>query len=260
MNTEEFTLCSSLLCKRAQRGSSLGCDSIAKSIEPGARIQVLSPRGRLLEHGAVSMSHNEKPHAGVVGQQALGPLTLSCCSPRQLRFIHRVISEHWAQEVHHPKPKVGMQDPVRSCRDRVLNDAVDQLGLPSWLREAITMNRGDGAVPDLERCAVRAERQVEIALPEVPIPTVVIAPYHDNRQAPAKASQRGGHMEAAPRDDPRVRDPEVEQIAVDEQAVAEGRHCIEKLEQPLLDTRRCYSEVGIGHDHESAAKHGAKDG
>jgi acyl-CoA thioester hydrolase len=67
-------------------------------------------------------------------------------------------------------------------------------------------------------------------------------------------------MEAASGDYPGVGEPEVEQVAIDQKAVAQRGHRIEELEQCLLDPRRRHSEVGIGHDHKGAAEHGAKDG
>jgi acyl-CoA thioester hydrolase len=67
-------------------------------------------------------------------------------------------------------------------------------------------------------------------------------------------------MEPAAGNDPRVGKPEVEEIAIDEQAIAEIGNRIEELEQCLLGSRRRDAEMGIGHDDEGAAEHGAKDG
>ncbi len=67
-------------------------------------------------------------------------------------------------------------------------------------------------------------------------------------------------MEPPPGNHPGIGKPEVEQVAVDEQAIAQRRDCIEKLEQRLLRPGGRHAKVGIGHDDEGAAKHGAKDG
>ena len=65
--------------------------------------------------------------------------------------------------------------------------------------------------------------------------------------------------EAPPRDDSRVGKPEVEQVAVDEETIPEIGDGVEKSEKGLLDGWGCRSEMRVGDDDESAAKHGAKD-
>jgi hypothetical protein len=57
-----------------------------------------------------------------------------------------------------------------------------------------------------------------------------------------------------------IGEPEVEQISIDEQAIAELRHGIEKLEKCLFNRGRRHSKVGIGNDNEGVPEHGAKDG
>ena len=76
----------------------------------------------------------------------------------------------------------------------------------------------------------------------------------------ARPGQRGRHVEAAAGNHAGVGEPEVEEVAVDEQAIAQGGNRLEKRQQRLLDGRRRYAEVGVGHDDERMAQHGAKDG
>ena len=107
---------------------------------------------------------------------------------------------------------------------------------------------------------MRVESRADVALPEIAAPAVVIPADHRDRHSTAKPGQRGGHPEAAPRDDPAVGEPEVEEVAIDEQAVAQSGNRLEECEQRLLDGRRRHAEVGVGDDDESMAQHGAKDG
>ena len=88
----------------------------------------------------------------------------------------------------------------------------------------------------------------------------MVPTYHYDRQSAAQPRQRGGNMEPTAGDDPGVGEPEVEEIAVDEQAIAQFGDRIEELEQCFLGSRRRNAQMGVGHDHEGAAKHGAKDG
>jgi hypothetical protein len=67
-------------------------------------------------------------------------------------------------------------------------------------------------------------------------------------------------METPSRDHTGVGEPEVEEIAVDEEAVAQAGHGFQKRQQPLLHGGRRHAEVGVGNDDEGMAEHGAKDG
>ena len=107
---------------------------------------------------------------------------------------------------------------------------------------------------------VRLEPGPDLALPEVAAPPVVVSADHDDRYPPPESGQRGGHVKAASGNHPAVGKPEVEQIAVDEEAVPQRRHRFEELQQRLLDRRRRHAEMGVGHDDERMAQHGAKDG
>jgi hypothetical protein len=88
----------------------------------------------------------------------------------------------------------------------------------------------------------------------------MVSPDHYDRHLSAKPGQSRGNVEPAPRDHPGVGKPEIEQVTVDEETVAQMGHGVEKLEECLLDRGRRHSKVGIGDDDEGLAKHGAKDG
>jgi hypothetical protein len=97
-------------------------------------------------------------------------------------------------------------------------------------------------------------------LPELAVPPVMVSTHHYYWHSAPKLSERRGNVEATPRDYPGVGEPEVEQIAVDEQAVAQPGAGAEKIEQRLLDGRGRHSKMGIGNDDECVAQHGAKVG
>jgi hypothetical protein len=67
-------------------------------------------------------------------------------------------------------------------------------------------------------------------------------------------------VKAAAGNDSGIGEPEIEEIAIDQQAISEIGHRLQEFEQCLLGTWRRHSEVGVGHDHEGMAEHGAKDG
>lgn len=208
----------------------------------------------------MGVPHDEETNACLVGQESLGPLTLSLSRPRQFGLVYGVITEHRAQEIDHAQPEIRVDEPVHRGGNGMLDNAMDQPGLPAGLPQPISVNSRDPAAPDLEGRPTRAEGQAQISLPEITIPPVVVASYHYNRESSSQHRECGCDVKAASGNHPGIGEPEIEEIAVDEQAVAQRRHGIEEVEQCPLDSRRRHSEVGIGHDYKGAAEHGAKDG
>src|SRR5688500_17796308 len=153
-----------------------------------------------------------------------------------------------------------MQYPVDRGRRGMLDEPVNQPGLPARLGQSIAMDRSHRAAPDPERRLMRGEAYSHVSFPEVSAPSVMVpSDHHDRQPTPAPAHGRGD-VEATPGDGAVVGEPEIEQIAVDEQAVAQGWDSVEEVEKCLLDRGRRHSQMGIGYDDESVAQHGAKDG
>jgi hypothetical protein len=206
------------------------------------------------------VTHDEQSHRLVAGEESTGPFALASGCPFQLGFIDGMIAEEWAQRVNQPESQVRVQYPVDRGGGGMLNHSVNQSGLPSGLRQTVPVNRCHSAMPDLEGGLPRLEAQTEVLFPEVPVPPVMISPDHHDRYSAAEPSQGGGNVEATSRNHPGVGKPEIEEVAIDEQAVAQLRHRGEKLEESLFYHRRRHSKVGIGDDDEGVAQHGAKDG
>ena len=171
-----------------------------------------------------------------------------------------MVAEPRAQEVDEPEPELGVDGAIDGGGDRMVDRAVEQGGAHARLRQPVAMDGGHPPVADVERQPVRVESHPDVPLPEVAAPAIVVSPDHHDRHPPAEPGQRGRHVEAAARDDPAVGEPEVEQVAVDEQAIAQVGDRLEKRQQRLLDRGRRSAEVGVGHDDERMAQHGAKDG
>ena len=122
------------------------------------------------------------------------------------------------------------------------------------------MNSRDRAIADVEAGVMSVELDTQVLFPEIPAPAVMVSAYHDNRQSAAKPSQRCRDVKATPRNHPAVGEPEVEQVPIDEQAVTQGGHHLQKFEETLFYLRWCYAEVGVGNDDKTLTQHGAKDG
>ncbi len=237
-----------------------GGNGVAVPIEPRPGIEILPAVRWLLQHCAVSVSHDQQPGSRFLLQQSLGPFPLPGRCSGELGFVDGVIAEHRTQQIDHPQAEIGVDVAVDQCGGRMLDEPVNQLGLPARLGQSIAMDRGNGPAADVECGPMRTEREAQISFPEVAIPSIMVPPHHYYRKAAAKPGEGSGDMETASGNDAGIGKPEVEQIAVDEQAIAQCRHRVEKFEQCLLSLRWSGAEVSIRYDHEGTAQHGAKDG
>ena len=62
-------------------------------------------------------------------------------------------------------------------------------------------------------------------------------------------------MEPDPGNQPAVGEPEIEDVAVEEEAVAERGRALEKGEEGLLDLGRSGAHMGVGKDEEALTEH-----
>ena len=153
----------------------------------------------------------------------------------------RVIAQRRAQKIHQSKAQVGVQQPVDRGGGRMLDEAMNQFCLPAGLGQSVSVDGGHGSVANLEGSTERVELEAEIPFPEMMVPTVVVPPYHYNRHPSAEQRQLGGNVEASAGNNPGIAKPEVEQVAIHQQAVAQSRAGPEELEQRLLHPRRRHS-------------------
>jgi len=206
------------------------------------------------------MTHDHEPQVRIGRELAARPLLLARRGLRQPDRVGRVIPEPGAQVVHEAKTHLGMDETVGRGGDRVIDGAVQEDGAQCGLRQPVAVECGDAPPADVETDPVGVKPHPDVAFPEVAAPAVVVAANHHDRHAVPQPRQRRRDMKAPARNHPGVGEPEVEQVAVDEQAVTEPRHRLQELQERLLDGGRRHAEMGVGHDDERMAQHGAKDG
>ncbi len=134
-----------------------------------------------------------------------------------------------------------MEEPVDRRGCWMLDQPVDEPGLPPGLCQPVSVNGHHVAAADLECRAAGVEPQTQVSLPEPVIPSVMVSPHHYYWQSAPEPGERRSDVEPPPGNDPGVGKPEVEEVAVDQQAVAQRGHGLEKLEQRLLGSRRRHS-------------------
>ena len=208
----------------------------------------------------MGMTHNDEAERVFVVQQLRGPLGLPVGSAGQLLLVDGVISQERAERIHQPEPQIGVQHSI-DCRSRwMMNQSVNHSGLPARFGQTVTMNRSNSAATDVKGRSGRFEPESDLLLPEVGIPSIVVAANHHDGDLPAQMGECSGDLESPTRDHSRVGKPEVEQVAVDEKAIAEVRHCLEELQEGRFDSWRGHPQVGIRDYNKAVAEHGAKDG
>lgn len=116
---------------------------------------------------------------------------------------------------------------------------------PVLLGEAVAMYRQDGFLAQLEAGAMRMKRDIELVPPERAAPPVMIATDHHDRDSLSERGQCSYHMESGTRNDPAVLEPEIEEIAIDEETVAEVGNPLQEGNQRLLDGMGRGTEVRV---------------
>jgi hypothetical protein len=86
----------------------------------------------------------------------------------------------------------------------------------------------------------------------------VVPTGHHDRDAGAEVGEGRGGADGVARDHPVPGEEEIEQVAIDQEGVAEGRDLVEEVEECLLGGGGAGAEVDILHDDELVTEHGAR--
>jgi acyl-CoA thioester hydrolase len=204
------------------------------------------------------MSHDHETEGLFLHQQLLGPLGLPRRGSVELALVYRVVPEKRAQRIDQPESQVRVQHTVDRSSGWMLDESMDQPGLPAGLGQTITVNSRNLAATHFERGPERLETKSYVVLPKLTAPSIVISSDHDDRHDPAQMGQGSSDVEPAAWNDARIGKPEIEEVAVDQETIAELRYGLQKCQEGRLDCGRGHAEVGVRYNNEGLAEHGAK--
>src|SRR5690242_21858856 len=85
-----------------------------------------------------------------------------------------------------------MQNTIDRRSRGMLDGAMDQLRLPTRLRQTVTMDCRDRAIADVEGGVMSVELDTQIFFPKIPAPAVMVSAYHYNGHSAAKPGQQIG--------------------------------------------------------------------
>src|SRR3989442_665343 len=195
------------------------------------------------------VSENREVQVRPACEQLLGVLRLGPLGAVEHGPVAGVVREPAGQLVCDPGAHVGMQHPERSNRRPVAGDPVHEAGAPVLLGQPVAVGHEGAASRHVELGSPRMEGDAEVVNEEAAAPAVVVAAYEHDRHAagPQGVELRDG-AEVTARDHRAVLEPEIEQVAVDEERVAEIGHRVEESVKRDGDRGRDLAEMSVGDD------------
>src|SRR5438270_6956730 len=190
-------------------------------------------------------------------EQLLGVLRLGPLGAVEHGSVAGVVREPAGQLVCDPGAHVGMQHPERPNRRPVTRDPVHDTGAPVLLGQPIAVGYAGAASRHVELGFPRMEGDAQVVDEEVAAPAVVVAAHERDRHAarPQGVELRDG-AEVTARDHRPVLEPEIEQVAVDEERVAEIGHRVEEPVKRDGDRGRDLAEMSVGDDDHTGGGEG----
>src|SRR6266567_6539595 len=203
------------------------------------------------------VSENREVQVRPACEQLLGVLRLGPLGAVEHGPVAGVVREPAGQLVCDPGAHVGMQHPERSNRRPVAGDPVHEAGAPVLLGQSVAVDHEGAASRHVELGFPRMEGDAQVVNEEVAAPAVVVAAYERDRHAagPQGVELRDG-AEVTARDHRAVLEPEIEQVAVDEERVAQVGHRVEEPVKRDSDRGRDLAEMSVGDDDHTGGGEG----
>ncbi len=239
------------------RGSDHG---VLTRLHPRARIEPEATGVEFGASGAVGMAQNQEVDGRIGRETGGGPGLL----PRHRGFedglVARGVGEPRAQGSDQGHSEVGVQETKGGHEGLAPGQPMDQAGPLVLFGETIAVPGFDAAARGLEPETVRVKRDAHVAFPEGAAPPIVVTSgQHDGDPAP-QLGQGPGHAHSGAGDGAPPGEPEVEEIPVDEEAIAEGGGLIQKVEEGGFHRIRNGAEMGVGKDDQLMSEHDTKIG
>jgi len=206
----------------------------------------------------MGVRHDDKADVLVLAEARAGPRLLLGKRLETGRRPPVILAEHRLHAEHEPVGRVGMQHTEEGERGITAEYGVEHARRRARIGEAVAMDGEGGAPADVEAQLAGVVDRAEVALPEVVAPAIVIAAHDGYRNALPEFRQGRRHPEPVTRHDMAIAEPEIEEVTVDEQCIAEGRHLPEKAEECIGHPRRGGAEVRVCDGDYGGSQHAAK--
>jgi len=205
----------------------------------------------------MGVSENHELQVRPAREQLLGVLRLRPLGPVEHDPVAGVVRELAGKLVRDPEAHVGMQRPERPDRHPVTRDLVHQAGAPVLLGQPVAVGHEGAATRHVELGFPGVEGDAQVVGEKVAAPPIVVAAHErDGHAAGPQGVELRDRAEVTARDHRAVLEPEVEQIAVDEERVPEIRHRIEEAMKHGRDRGRDLAEMRVGDDDHAGGGEG----
>ena len=137
-------------------------------------------------------------------------------------------------------------------------DGIEDACRAAGIGEPIAVDGEGGTAADVEAQLARMVDRPEVAFPEVIAPAIVVAAHDGDRDPLPELRQGRCHPESVTRHDMAIAEPEIEEVTIDEQRIAQGGHLPEKAEECIGHPRRGGAQVRVGDGDHGGSQHAAK--
>src|SRR5213083_2757539 len=187
-------------------------------------------------------------------QQLLGVLRLGSLGTVEHGPVAGVVRELAGKLVRDPGAHVGMERAERPDGHPVTRDLVHHAGAPVLLGQPVAVGHERAASRHVELGFPRMKGDAQVVDEKVAAPPIVVAAHErDGHAARPQGVELRDRAEVTARDHRAVLEPEVEQVAVDEQRVSEIRHRVEEAVKRDCDRGGDLAEMRVG-DHHNAGR------
>ena len=137
------------------------------------------------------------------------------------------------------------------CRG-VTGDAMHQPCAPVLLGEPVAVGHERAPAGELHLGLARVERDPQVVNQEIAAPAVVVPAYERDRDAATpERVELGDGAEMTTRNHGAVLEPEVEQIAVDDERVSQVRDLVDEAMEKRADRGGSLSKMSVGDDEDA---------
>jgi len=206
----------------------------------------------LLNPIPIEQNSSAKSMSDLIEERAVDGANARGGSAIQHRSILCIVGEVAREQIGDPEPDRRMQYTKHRDRDGVTQHAVHQRATPVLLGEAVAMGNEGPAPSQIELGVPAEELDAQVLREKRSAPAVVVAAHERDRDAAGADLLQlgdGGKMFAG--DDARILEPEIEQIAHQDEVISGPGDLLEECVKRLADGGRHLTQVRVRHDDDA---------
>ncbi len=220
-----------------------------------------SPLGDFIDHRDVRVREHDECDIAAFGEQIMGVGRLPVRGALELCMRPILPGEPGRQAAHQSQPGVGVQQAERADGEWMAHDGVKHSRTKPCFAQPVAMRHERAVSREVDLGRPRVEPRTELCFPKPTTPAVVVAAHdRERRTAAAQGGQTLQGWKAGRRYRRSVLEPELEQVTVDQEMTAQGRHRFQETVKPIGHVAGGVPEMGISDDDGMRWRHGRSIG